>query len=305
MTQNVQGGVILDQPELKGKAGDTITYEMNPRMTAGWLPQGAMMDGNEHKHLTYTDTITIKEFKMAATVNSIMDMQRSDTITPATYDALVSCAAENMDKEYFDALDATNTHVIYEASSTMTGTSTIATATSAVTAGDKLNPEFLTKLKSGLITGFNRSRVPVQPFIINGRSYWILLTHPDALADLENDTTFLAARKDAMARSDQNPLFVGAEAVWNQFIIHTHENVTIGSTAGVYWVKSHVLGMHSIARTFPMELKIVPKKVAYEGEEVAWGIMGLGAVKKSQFNSQDYGAVNVVTARSNVSEITF
>ena len=118
------------------------------------------MDGNENRITTFMDSVPIEEWKFGSTADDTLSEQRAFyNMSEETRMALIEEAALNMDQKFFDALDATNTQTVYMASGVPAVTTTLATATAAVTTGDKLTPEFLTQLAALAETGFNdRSR---------------------------------------------------------------------------------------------------------------------------------------------------
>jgi len=302
-----EDGVVQDFKDLSKGKGDNITFGIVARGTDGFLPSGTKVDSNEEDLVTFTDSVSIDEKNFGIANSSMISDQRAFYDMPdAMYNALIQRAAEKVDLEYFTALDTTNTIVMYEEAGAQKATSTIATATAAVTEADKLNPEMLTKIKPGLITGFNRTIYPIKPVKVKGKKYFIVLVHPDALADLENDTTFLAARREALARSEENPIFTGAWAVWNGFVIHAHENIAIGtdSTSGVSWAKCHILGQGALASAWGLMPTVEAKNSAYKKQEQGWGYFSIWGVKKPQYDGYDYGSINLVVARTAYSDIT-
>ena len=302
-----EDGVVQDYKDLSKGKGDSITFGIVARGTDGFLPSGTKVDDNEEDLVTFNDKVLVDEKNFGIANSSMISSQRAFYNMPdAMYNALIQRAAEKVDLEYFTALDTTNTIVMYEEAGAQKATATIATATAAVTAADKLNPEFLTKIKPALLTGFARKTYPVKPVKVDGRKYWIVLVHPDALADLENDSTFLSARREALARSKDNPIFTGAWAIWNGFVIHAHENIAIGtdSSSGVSWAKCHILGQGAIASAWALSPTVEAKNSAYKQQEQGWGYFSIWGVKKPQYDGYDYGSINLVVARTAYSDIT-
>ena len=299
--------LVKVQMDLTKKRGESITVGIRVRGGAGYLPSGEKVDKNERSLSSFTDVVPVDAKNFGIKTDDIMTEQRSfidyrKELQPAA----IEDQAEYMDLEFFKALDAANTTVAYP--SALTGgfslTSTLGTATAAVTAAGKLSPELLTYIKPGLITGFNRKQPPIQPVLSEGGMKWfIVLVHPDVLADLENDPTFIQGRQVALEKGKTNPLFTGAWAAWNGFIIYAHENVGIGTNASsVPYAKCHILGMNSLVLAWAKKPVLENKNVAYKNEEMAVGSFSTFGIKKTQFNSKDYGAVNLVVARTALSD---
>jgi N4-gp56 family major capsid protein len=299
-------GIIQEFEDLTKAKGDKITIGIVARGDDGYLPSGTKVDGNEEDLITFNDDVTVDEKNFGIANSSMISEQRAFYDMPDTmYNSLTQRAAEKMDKEYFTALDTTNTICLYKTAGTLTATSTIATAVNAVTAADKISPETLTDIKPMLVTGFNRRVYPVKPVRVDGQYFWVVLVHSDALSDWENDTTIQQARREALNRGKDNPIFTGAWAVWNQFIIFAHENIGIGSnTSSIPYAKCHILGQGALASAWAKRPTVEAKKPAYTSQEKGWGYFSIFGVIKPQYNAYDFGSVNLVVARRALSNIT-
>jgi N4-gp56 family major capsid protein len=294
------GSVIQNLDGLKAQKGISQTYGLCPRIGKGFIASGALLSGNEYRTSDYTDTVTVEELKMGVIEDSMLEKQAAFyDVVAAQYNAIVEAAAEAVDLKYFDATFLSPTTTAYYQAGALKITATKATAVAAVTAVDLVDPEFFTRIKPMLMTGFNRAQTPIQPININGKNYWVVLLSPDAISDLECDTTYQNAMKEAQVRGSENPLFTGASAIWNQFVFHSHENVPIGTNSGsIAYTEGAIFGQHALTRAFALELYIREKRVEYEGEQTGIGIFGMGAIKKAVFNSKDYGMVNLALART-------
>ena len=247
-TQSRNGdSIVYVSDRLGSQKGDVVTLGIRQRLNRGWLPSGVKVDGNEYNLKTIVDTVSVTDKQFGITSNDRLSEQRAFYNMPKEdRAAIIDNAAEATDQDFFTALDATNTHTIYKDAGDIKATATVATAQNAVTAVDRLTPELLTQLYAIASTGFNRRRTPLMPLRIDGQKYFVLLTHPDGLAELENDTTFLAGQREAMQRGADNPLFLRAKSVWRNIIIMSHENVTIGTGTIAPYVRSHLLGANAL-----------------------------------------------------------
>jgi N4-gp56 family major capsid protein len=152
-------------------------------------------------------------------------------------------------------------------------------------------------------TGGNRAYVPLRPLRVDGEDAYVLLVHPDCLYDLESDSTFLGAQRDAMERSKTYPLFVGAKAYWRGVIIRAHENCAIATNGGggsVAWAKCAFLGAQALAWSWGERPDVVAETFDYQ-EQQGYAIRMTCGVKKTAFNSLDFGSLGVYLARTNVS----
>ena len=132
------------------------------------------------------------------------------------------------------------------------------------------------------------------------------MTHPDAHFDWGNDSTAMQAMREAEVRGKENPIFKGAEYVWKNVIIHTHEFVTTGEDAGsgsnVPWTYGHLLGAQSIIAAFGERPSIVEETEDYEEDLFfAWRITA--KFDTPEFNSKRYGSISSVISRTNISGV--
>ena len=302
--------IVYEKKELTKSQGELIRFGLRARMASGYLPSGTDVRGNEGKLSVYMDAVTVDEKNFGIIDNGMITRQRAFyDMDSSSKQVLIDQTAENLDREHFTALDATNTNIMYLANGVATRTSTLSTAKTALTATDVLDPEFITKIKTWAKT--NRvNGIPLQPVMVGGKPYFVLLVHPDQLADLEIDSTFAQARREADLRGKENPIFTGAYAVWNGVIIHDHENITIGTNAGaganVAYAQSYLLGERALCLGWAKMPTVVAEEVSF-GQKHAFASLSMFGIKKPQFTvpgtstTTDFGSIVVMTARTNVS----
>lgn len=238
-----------------------------------------------------------------------MDWQRSMFDMPVeSRSALLTWGAEKMDLLCFRALEAGPTNILYKTSDTgpaVAKTATLATAKTALTAADsKITPAFLDFIATWARTGGARTIVPIRPIMVDGKPYYVYLTHPDSVFDWGNNSTAMQAMREAEIRGKENPIFSGASYIWKGVVIHTHEFVTVGTDAGsggnVAWTYGHLLGAQALCWAWGERPSVVEDTEDYEEDLFyAWRITG--KVGAPEFNSQTYGSISTLISRTNVS----
>jgi len=218
--------------------------------------------------------------------------------------ALSDWGSEKIDQLAFDAILASPTRIFYKTSSGSTSTTTAATAKAALTAADgKITPAFVSYIKAYAKTGGGRTIVPIRPVKVDGKNYYVLLVHPDAVYDWKNDPTVQQFLREAEMRGKENPLFTGAVAIYDGVVIHEHENVPIaddGGSGAVSWSKGVFMGAQALVWAWGKRVATVQKKFDYDNEwGHAWGI--IAGTNKPVFNSLDYGSLGVYVARTDIS----
>jgi N4-gp56 family major capsid protein len=225
--------------------------------------------------------------------------------------ALKDWMKEKRDGLVFDALGLSAASAITPSKVFYRNTSGVVSAGSAATAkaglhatNSLLNPDLINALKTWARTGGNRTYIPIRPIQLGGgEEAYVLLVHPDCLYDLESDSTFVAAQREAAERGKSNPLFVGAKAYWRGVIIRAHENCAIATDGGgstVAWAKCAFLGAQSAAWAWGERPFMVEEEFDYKNQK-GFAMNMICGVAKSVFNSLDYGSLGVYLSRTNVS----
>lgn len=303
---STSSSMVQVKTELEKSQGDEMTFGLRMRLSGTGVEDDNILEGNEEDLTTYSNSIVLKQYRHAVKDNGALTRQR------AVYDvdsesemALKDWGNEKIDALCFDAILDTPTKVFYRASAdgaVAAGSAAIAKAALS-DANGKINTVLLSALSTWAKTGGNRTYVPIRPLVVDGKNYYVLLTHPDCMHDLRNDSTFQAAMRDAAERGKENPLFRGSFAIWNGVVIHEHENctpATDGGGASVPWAKGCFLGAQSLLWAFGRRPRLIEKNFDYENKHgKAWGV--IARAKKPVFNSLDFGSLGVYLARTNVS----
>lgn len=297
----------------KTKEGDKINFGLVPRLdpkTNQGVTSGQTLKGREIALSWYSDSVTLERYRQAVSGGSPMDWTRASFNMPMeARNALQTWGTEKMDLLCFQELENGPTEIFYKTSDTgptVSKTATLATAKTALTAADsKITPEYLDFLKTWAKTGGARTggKVPLRPLMVDGKPYYVFLTHPDAEFDWRNDSTAMQAYREAEIRGKENPIFAGASYVWNGLIIHTHEFVTTGTDGGgasVPWCYGHVLGAQSLVVGFGERPSVVEDTEDYE-EDLFYAWRVTMKVRAPQFNSKRYGSISTLISRTNIS----
>lgn len=297
--------IVYEKRQLEKQKGDTIYFGLRMRLEGDGVEDGDVLEGNEEALNKYSHTLALKRYRHAVRDEGGLDRQRAMfSIDDESLDAIKTWGEEKIDKLTFDALFAARTKVFY---TTSTGTAFAApgTAKTALTASyGKLTLGVISLLKTWAKTGGARTYIPFRPVRIQGKDYYVMLCHPDAMYDLKASSAWQQAQREAMERGSSNPLFTGAAGVWDGVIIHEHESVPIAADAGassnVPWAKCAFLGAQALCFAWGSRLKVTQKKFDYE-EEHGYSIAFTGRAGRTAFNSLDFGSVELHVARTNVS----
>lgn len=288
----------------KGK-GESIVFGLRMRLTGDGVTEGQTLEGNEEAINLHNFTTTLSRYRHGVRDDGPMTRQRTAfNITAEQEMALKDWGGEKVDALLFTALLDSPSKVFYRNSSGVSTAGSAATAISGLDAtNSKISLNHIAFMKTWAKTGGNRQQIPLRPIRLDGRDMFVLLTHDDALYDLKADSTFQQAMREAMNRGDSNPLFKDAVAVWQNVVIHEHENCSIATNGGggsVAYAKGAFMGAQALVWAWGARPKVIKKDFDYEEEQgVSWGIIAKGA--KPNFNSIDYGSLGAYFARTNVS----
>jgi N4-gp56 family major capsid protein len=298
--------------DLEGKKGDRVTFGIRKLLTGAGVSEGTPLEGNEEALVTYDFNVTLGQKRHAVRDDGTMSRQRTIVDIPEeARSALKDWMSERIERDSLDALGLLSTSsvapskIFYRNSSgVVTATAVAATAKSGLDAtNSKLNTDLIVALKTYAMTGGNRTMVPLRPIKTDGERVYVLMVHPDCLYDLEVDSNFEAAHRDAMERGKTNPLFKGAVAYWRGVIVRSNELIGVGTDGGggsVAWARSALLGAQALCWAWGERPEVVEKEFDYDNE-MGWAIGMIRGVAKPVFNSVDYGSLGVYLARTNIS----
>ena len=287
--------------DLTKSKGDRITYGIRMRLTGTGVVSGQTLENNEEKLQTYSYNVTLERYRNAVRDAGSLDRQRAvyDMDTESR-DALKDWGVEKVDQLSFDTITASPTKIFFGGNAT-----TYLPGAGDIDATDLIDPLLISKVKTWALTGGARTQTPLRPIKVGGKNYFILLVHPDVLYDLSLDAIWSQAARDALPRGTDNPIFSGAEYLWNGVVIHSHENVPIatnwGAGSNIPGAKCIFMGAQSLLWAWGERPSMVEEEFDYQEEHgYAWR-MTCG-VSKPAFNGVDYGSIGVYVARTRVSD---
>lgn len=274
---------VYEKSDFTKAKGETMTFGLIPRITGDPITGNTTVKGKEDKLTFYTYQLTLDRYRYAIMDDGALTRQRFVGDIPSEMkNALTVWGAELIDKQCMDALFTAPTDIYYGGD---------AAQVSDLTAGDDITPELISKMKAIALTRRGSGKTPLQPVMVDGKKYFVLLVSPDVAVDLKYDTTFIAAQKDAAERGSNNPLFTGMLGIWDGVVIHEHENVPIYSNGGggtVKYTKCALLGASALCWAWGERPSIVEDSEDYdEFKAYCWRMTA--KVGKPKFNSYDYG----------------
>jgi N4-gp56 family major capsid protein len=289
--------IVHEDTKLTKQKGDTVTFGIRMRLTGGELVSGQTLEGNEQDLTTYDYSISLEQYRHGVRDNGRLSRQRAMfSIDEESVAAIKEQGAERIDALAFTAIQNSPTKIFYGGD---------ATSVATIEAADLITPALISKVRVWAKTGGNRAQTPLRPVRINGKKWFVLLVHPDVMYDLKQDSTYAQARREALERSKEHPIFSDAYAIWDGVVVHEHENVDIytngGAGSDINYSTCAFMGAQALVWAWGMRPEVISEKFDY-GNEHGYGWDMIAKTGKPVFNSLDYGSIGVYVARTQISD---
>jgi N4-gp56 family major capsid protein len=322
--------IIHRKVETSKGAGDKVTYGLRMQLTGAGFTENQLAEGNGESLTIFSDSIVINELGHVVGVKSAntIDQQRVPfDLRMEARDGLADWYAKRFSQAFFNQVCGftpqtdirfTGLQATLAATTGRILRQTSRTDDASLVSTDVFSINLIDKAKEAAITAVPKIR-PVRIMGKGGgedrRDYnatltdkYVMYLHPYQITDLRTSTStgqWLDIVKAAYIGLEEtgNPIFSGAIGEYNGVILRSAFDVTNGvSNAGAVQTnvyRSVLLGGQACMMAFGQ--KDSPNKYRWNEElfdhkrrlEVsAWTIHGL---KKTQFNSLDYGTVVVST----------
>lgn len=335
--------MIQTKTELEKEAGDTIKFDLLMNLTGEGVTGDTEIEGNEEQLVYYQDSVVIDLRGTGVKAAGKMTLRRTKhSIRSNGRSALGNWMGQVIDDDMVLALSGLankvgQTTAIEPDNPTAGGGHKIVTGQTAagvlqtVATADRdsaLATSIATNLFGTLVISIAKRRaqmlVPkVRPLRINGENHYVMFIHPYQLKALRGETAWLNAQRNANVRGESNPIFSGAEGIWDNVIIHSYEKITtrlgaggVGDAAATteYWEENgDTTGLlpDICTDTYTMARALFcgaqAGVIAY-GQRPGWyekdfdygRVPGIATdiiygIKKTRYNSKDFGVIVVDT----------
>jgi hypothetical protein len=287
------------------KRGDRFSFNLVGQLTNSGVTGSNMMEGNEEALDQYAFLLSVDKIRNAVLVPELEEIKNAIDLRDAARQALKTWISKdlrdkltlaageingvafststqaqrdawldyNYDRALFGATlsntDSTGGTVAYDFSDSL--------ATIDNTS-DKLTPAAVSLMKR-----IAQSASPmIQPIRTKGDEEWyVLLVNRLAMRDLKENTTMAQANRDARERGKDNPLFTGADLVWDGVIIREFPEIPITTNGTIAVAPVYLMGAQSMAMGWARRSRSVTKMFDYDDK---WGvemseIRGMGKIR--------------------------
>lgn len=316
--------IIQRKTELESDAGDTISFDLSVRLRNKPTYGDARLEGREEQLRFFTDTVLIDQVRHAASCGGKMSRKRTaHDMRKIAKDKLSGYFAQLCDELLFiylsgarginedfiedtsytgfagNSLDAPDTdHLLYG------GT---ATSKASITSSDKMTNAVVERaaVKAKMMQARSPTTANMVPIKVGSADHYVLLMSEDQAYDMRTaDTNGWLANQRAAAAAEgrKNPIFEGSLGMTNNVVLHSHRNVIrfndYGAGANLPAARALFMGRQAAVvaygTTGGMRYTWEEIEKDYKNEpSVAAGF--IGGMKKSRFNSKDFGVLSIDT----------
>jgi len=312
---------LVRKTDLESGAGDEVTMNLVAKLVGQPIQGSEKLEGREMRLRNYTDKLRVDKFRNGVNIGDVMDQKRVKfSLREQAKARLTDYIAEVEDEmkmmymagargvgteiqhfptdwtafpNAFEAPDAY--HLMYGGD---------ATAKANVDSADKIGLAVLDRAKARAkkFMGVEGAGAKTTPVEIQGGQHYVALLSVESEYDLRRETGdmgWLAIQKAAAAAEGaKNPIFTGALGMYNDVIIHSHENVIkftdYGAGANVPACRNLFMGAHCAAVAYGFKgnggvrYQLSESGLDHDEETVVHFRTILG-IKKTRFNSMDFG----------------
>jgi N4-gp56 family major capsid protein len=319
--------IIHRKTDLEKGSGDKITVGLRMQLSGKGVSSSGTLEGNEEALTTYSDSFVIDELAHAVRTRNpsrSIDAKRvAFNLRTEAKDGLRDWFAKRMSVSFFNHVcgytpantESATTGLVYTGLNAVTAPSSNRRVFSEAGAtadqdldstGDLFKLIHLDYAKEKAQT----ADVPIRPLIIDGEEKYVVYLHPYQVTDLRTDAStagnWFDIQKAALqgGKTTKNPIYTGALGEYNGVIIRQSFDVTNGvngsTGAAITTVKrAPFLGAQAAMLSFGPDT--TADSFAWEEEwfdyrrELGVSAQSLFGMKKSVFNSEDFGAIVIST----------
>jgi len=289
--------IIHVKDDLKKEAGDTITLSLRMPLLGAGVEGDDVLEGNEEAMQFYDLSVTINQIRHAVRLKGKMEEKKTAKNLRAEAKAgLKDWYAEKFDALFFSKLTATPTsyRTVYGGD---------ATAEAEIVDADKMTCAVISKAKRAaskrityVVNGVTHVVPKIRPVKVNGKSVYVMLVTLEQLRDLRTDSVWIAAQEYANVRGEENPIFSGAEGMYDGVVLYAHENVSVTATGDTGANVGHALLLGAQAGCLAVGSDPEWNEETFDyGNKVGFEVGAIFGIAKSKFDGQDFACVHVMT----------
>lgn len=306
--------LIHMKTETSKSRGDQVTVGLRMQLSGNGVSGDSTLEGSEEALTTYSDAVVINQLRHAVRSDGRMSQQRVNfDIREEAYQGLKDWMADRIDTWFFNQVCGNTAQTDTRFTGMQSVTAPAATRQLWTEAGttddtnlDSSGDDFsITQIDKAVATAKTASPT-IRPVRVDGKDMYVMFLHPYQVYQMRTNTNtaqWADIQKAAMmgGKVESNPIFTGALGVYNNVILHESTRVTTGVTSTTTVVsnvrRAVFCGAQAALLAFGQDN--TDQKLTWEEELFDYGnqlgvAVGLiGGLKKTIFNSVDFGAIVV------------
>jgi N4-gp56 family major capsid protein len=300
--------MIQVKEDLTKKPGDSVTFTLVNRLTGSAKGASDALEGAEEEADLRSMQVTVREYahavrfkKFEAQKTAIdlrqahkdilmdwnMELDRDNII--AALGSINGVAYASASEAQKDAWLADNAdRVLFGAAKSNNASNDHSAALATIdTTSDKLTPDAISLMKRMAKTANPRIRPMRAKSSIGSSDGYVLFAPTQMIRDLSANSTFVQANREARNRGMDNPLFTGADYVWENVYIYEIEDIpslgAVGNSSAVVR-PCYLCGAQALGMAWAMRPQTVEEEFDYK-RAVGLGIKQWYKVEKMRFGS--------------------
>ena len=264
--------MIQVKEDLTKKPGDSVTFTLVNRLTGTATDQSGTLEGNEEAVKLRSFKLTVNEYSHAVRLKKFEAQKTAIDLRQAHRDVLMDWNMELDRDKIIKALGSINGIAYASANETQKDAWLVdnadrvlfgaakgnnssndhsASLANVDTTNDKLTPDALTLMKR-MAKQANPKIRPIKPKDdIAASDHYVVFAPTECIRDLASNSAFLQANREARQRGLDNPIFSGANYIFENLAIYEMEDIPslggVGASSAVvrpvYLCGAQALGM--------------------------------------------------------------
>lgn len=216
---------VIRRDDLTKSPGDTIKFDIVLALTgAGSTGDTTLSDGNEEKMKFRQQSVTVDMLKHAVRWSDLSEAIITHDMRTTAKNQLAKWLAGKLDDSIFTEFTGAS---VPTQNKWFAGTATSRDTVADTDAGGRLKLSDISDIKA-----FAQSELKIEPLRMEGGlEYFGLVLHPYANLSLKKDSSYQQAERDADVRGKDNPLFSGANFVWDGVIGYVSNRIPRSNNA--------------------------------------------------------------------------
>lgn len=303
---------ILQLMDDTGKsAGDRVTTTLRMQLASDGVIGDGTLEGNEEALITYTDNLLINQLRNAVRSGGKMSDQRIPwSVREEAQTGLSDWFASRLDYGFFNQVcgNTAETRLQYTGmNATIAPDSAHKYAPNSHTNDQNLTTgdEFTISFLDNVVETAKLASPVIRPIMVDGEPKYVAVIHTKQVTQMRTNTStgqWLDIQKSAVTGdgSKNNPIYTGALGEYNGVVIHESTRISQGvnSSTGVTVTTAYrgvLLGAQAAVIAFgqgqSMDAMDWTEELFDYGNQLGVAANCIFGIKKSQYNSADYGTV--------------